>query len=201
MMKSIYSVLLPFIKEKEIVGTKDYLKVKHLSSIQETTNSLPVVEMHLEENKIEKSHYSKEKISLITKEEKNLLQFGSEVHKILEEINFHNYDLSRYPINSLVKEKIQSFLQSDFMRDKLSMNMYKEYEFVYEEDNTFSHGMIDLLLEDKDKMIIIDYKLKNIEDNNYDKQLNGYRKYIENKSHKKVECYLYSILEEQIREV
>ena len=201
MMKSIYSVLLPFIKEKEIVGTKDYLKVKHLSSIQETTNSLPVVEMHLEENKIEKSHYSKEKISLITKEEKNLLQFGSEVHKILEEINFHNYDLSRYPINSLVKEKIQSFLQSDFMRDKLSMNMYKEYEFVYEEDNTFSHGMIDLLLEDKDKMIIIDYKLKNIEDNNYDKQLNGYRKYIENKSHKKVECYLYSILEEKIREV
>ena len=201
MMKNIYSILLPFIQEKDIIGEKDYLKVKHLSSIQEDANSIPVVEMHLEEKKINKSHYSKEKLSLITKEEKALLQFGSEVHKILEEINFNNYDLSKYPINSLVKEKITSFLQSDFMRDKLSMNMYKEYEFIEDEDNTISHGIIDLLLEDEEKMIIIDYKLKNIEDNQYDKQLNGYRKYIEKKSHKKVSCYLYSIFNETYKEV
>ena len=48
-------------------------------------------------------------------------------------------------------------------------------------------------------MIIIDYKLKNIDDLNYDKQLNGYRKYIEDKTNKKTECYLYSILNEDYR--
>ena len=76
-------------------------------------------------------------------------------------------------------------------------HMYKEYEFVTQD----THGIIDLLLEDTDKMIIIDYKLKNIEDENYDKQLNGYRKFIEEKSDKKVLCYLYSIFDEQVREV
>ena len=39
--------------------------------------------------------------------------------------------------------------------------MYKEYEFTYEEDNSISHGIIDLLIEREDKMIIVDYKLKN----------------------------------------
>ena len=85
------------------------------------------------------------------------------------------------------------------MSDKLNSNMYKEYEFLYKEDNTLSHGIIDLLIEQEDKMIIIDYKLKNIDDLNYDKQLNGYRKYIEDKTNKKTECYLYSILNEDYR--
>ena len=87
------------------------------------------------------------------------------------------------------------------MKDKLNLNMYKEYEFVYEEDNTLLHGIIDLLIEDKDKMTIIDYKLKNIDDPLYDKQLNGYRKYVEAKTGKKVDCFLYSILDEVYREV
>ena len=87
------------------------------------------------------------------------------------------------------------------MRDKLNLNTYKEYEFIYNNDNTMSHGIIDLLLEDKDKMIIVDYKLKNIDDEYYDKQLNGYREFIENKTGKKTFCYLYSILDERVREV
>lgn len=47
---------------------------------------------------------------------------------------------------------------------------------------------------------IIDYK-KNIDDDNYDKQLNGYRKYINSISNKKVNCYLYSIMDSTYREV
>ena len=50
-------------------------------------------------------------------------------------------------------------------------------------------------------MIIVDYKLKGIDDIEYDKQLNGYRKYIEEKTGKKTYCYLYSILDERYREV
>ena len=58
------------------------------------------------------------------------------------------------------------FLEIDFK----SANIYKEYEFI----NNDSHGVIDLLLEYKDKVIIVDYKLKNIEDDAYLEQLNGY---------------------------
>ena len=50
-------------------------------------------------------------------------------------------------------------------------------------------------------MYIIDYKLKNIDDPNYDNQLNGYRKYIEELTKKSVKCYLYSIINEDYREV
>ena len=76
-----------------------------------------------------------------------------------------------------------------------------QYEFVYNYDNNLTHGIIDLLLEYEDRFDIIDYKLKNIDDENYDKQLNGYRSYIESISNKKVNCYLYSIIDNNYREV
>ena len=79
--------------------------------------------------------------------------------------------------------------------------MYKEYEFTYQEENSISHGIIDLLIERDDKMIIIDYKLKNTSDEAYDKQLNGYRKVIKEKTNKDVECYLYSIIDSKFRKV
>ena len=50
-------------------------------------------------------------------------------------------------------------------------------------------------------MIIVDYKLKNIDDPLYDKQLNGYRKVIKDKTNKEVECYLYSIIDCKFRKV
>ena len=87
------------------------------------------------------------------------------------------------------------------IKENINYPMYKEYEFIYEENNNIAHGIIDLLIEREDKMIIIDYKLKNINDENYDKQLSGYRKVIEEKTNKLVECYLYSILDEVYRKV
>ena len=67
-------------------------------------------------------------------------------------------------------------------------------------DESTLHGIIDLLIEGED-MTIIDYKLKNIDDSAYDKQLNGYRRFIEKKTGKKTRCFLYSILDEVYREV
>ena len=78
--------------------------------------------------------------------------------------------------------------------------MYKEYEFIYE-DETLNHGIIDLLIEKEQEMLIIDYKLKNIDDVLYDKQLNGYRKFIKSKTKRLVKCYLYSIIDKKFREV
>ena len=55
------------------------------------------------------------------------------------------------------------------------------------------------MLEYEDTINIIDYKLKNIVDENYLKQLNGYKNYIEKISKKKVNIYLYSILEDKLQ--
>ena len=51
------------------------------------------------------------------------------------------------------------------------------------------------MLEYIDHIDIIDYKLKNIEDEAYIKQLEGYRTYIKRKTNKPVNLYLYSIID------
>jgi len=52
-----------------------------------------------------------------------------------------------------------------------------------------------------DHIDIIDYKLKHILDEAYLEQLNGYKIYIESKFKKKTNIYLYSILEDVLKEL
>ena len=88
------------------------------------------------------------------------------VHETLEYANFN--DCSNKYINKLLSNIDNNFI-----------NVYREYEFIYEEDGITYNGVIDLMLEYDNYINIIDYKLKNIEDDNYLKQLNGYKKYID----------------------
>ena len=201
-MKSIYSVLLPFISKTNVKGTKDYLLTikKNSNDLELDEDNLVVKEINIKTNKVEEDHYSKESLHLISKEEKNLLEYGTKMHELLEIIDFNDYDETIIEDN-FIKDKISKFINSNLIQDNLNNKMYKEYEFVFKEDNTISHGIIDLLIECPDKMIIIDYKLKNIDDLNYVKQLNGYREYIEEKTNKETYCYLYSIIDEVFKEI
>ena len=201
-MESIYSNLLGYVSEVDIVGDRGYQNTDTSSiTLSSSEENIIVNELNIDTKVLEEVHYSKDKLHIISKEEKDVMEFGTRVHEILELIDFNNYNLDLYDIDLSIKNKIINFINSDFMKDKLKLNMYKEYEFMYYEDNILSHGIIDLLLEDTDKMIIVDYKLKGIDDTLYDKQLNGYRKYIEEKTGKKTYCYLYSIMDERVREV
>ena len=201
-IKSIYSNLLNYVREVDVIGDREYQNTNTSSiTFDSSEEDIIVNEINVDTNVLEEVHYSKDKLHIITEEEKDVMSFGTKVHEILELIDFNNYNLDLYDIDSYTKNKIISFINSDFMKDKLNLNMYKEYEFIYYEDNILSHGIIDLLIEDTDRMIIVDYKLKGIDDIEYDKQLNGYRKYIEDKTGKKTYCYLYSILDERVREV
>ena len=79
--------------------------------------------------------------------------------------------------------------------------MYKEYEFIYKEENIVKNGIIDLMIENESEIIIIDYKLKNIDDDAYNEQLNGYGKYIASKTNKKISKYLYSIIDCKFKKI
>ena len=81
------------------------------------------------------------------------------------------------------------------MSNVRNANVYKEYEFVYEKDNIKYNGVIDLMLEYDDHIDIIDFKLKNIDDERYIEQLNGYKNYVKRISNKKINIYLYSIID------
>ena len=203
-VKSIYSALLPFENKKDIKISRDYQISEGETSeeiLLQTDDTLEVIENKYDEIIIEESRYSKDQLHIITKEEKEIMDFGTKVHEVLEQMDFNNPKevLKILPID--IQSKINNFLNSTLIKENLSSKMYKEYEFTYKENNNYSHGIIDLLIERNDKIIIIDYKLKNVSDENYEKQLNGYRKVIREKTKKQVDCYLYSIINSSFKEV
>ena len=118
------------------------------------------------------------------------------MHEILELTDFNNINYEG--LSSKEREVIDNFIKKI---DINNANVYKEYEFIYTEDNTLYHGIIDLMLEYSDNIKIIDYKLKNISDNEYLKQLNGYKTYIEKTFKKKTSIYLYSIIDNVLEEI
>ena len=104
-------------------------------------------------------------------------------------------------LNYFIRNKVEKFLSNDLLKNISNANIYKEYEFIYNKDNNEYHGIIDLMLEYDNHIDIIDYKLKSITDENYIKQLNGYKGYIEKISNKEVSTYLYSILDEKVLQI
>ena len=138
--------------------------------------------------------FSKKNIHIVTKEEEDKLCYGRLMHELFECTDFNNLD----NLADNNKKVIKKFLEKI---DISNANIYKEYEFIYEEDNTIYHGIIDLMLEYQDSIKIIDYKLKNISDDAYIKQLNGYKNYIEKLFNKKTSIYLYSIIDNTLEEI
>ena len=182
--------------------TKNYLYPKKI--VQETLNNIKdninVEEMNIVNEVVEEKHFSKETNKIITKEENDLMKFGTKVHEIFELLDFRNIDLSLVD-NKFIRNKVEKFLSNDLLKNISNANIYKEYEFIYNKDNNEYHGIIDLMLEYDNHIDIIDYKLKSITDENYIKQLNGYKEYIEKISNKNVSTYLYSILDEKVLQI
>lgn len=201
MIKYIYPSILPYIEEQKVKCTKDYLYNLNTKEVlnSKKTNQIKILDYNFLEEEVIEEKYSKNKHNLITKEESLKMQLGTKIHEILEFIDFKNPDY-----NSIDKElvpKIKHFIESDMIKNNLEYKFYKEYEFIYQEDKTFKRGIIDLLIEADDKIMIIDYKLKNTLDEAYQKQLLGYKKAISELSNKSIETYLYSIIDEKYTKI
>jgi ATP-dependent exoDNAse (exonuclease V) beta subunit len=201
MFTSIRENISSYIKDINIEDlniSRDYNQVRSFNykeyiNLMDVENDIK--EISIDNKLLEEESYSKKENKLITKEEKDNMEYGTKVHHILECLDFINPDFSN--IDDYIKNKIISFLNSDLLNNISNGKVFKEYEFMYEKDNSLNHGIIDLMIEYSDYIDIIDYKLKNISDENYINQLKGYKEYIENRTHKKCNLYLYSIIEEK----
>ena len=172
--------------------TKDYNLIKENNYDIFELEKLNVENIIVENEEIKESNFSKKINEVITKDKKKLLKFGTEFHELLENLDF-NKEINLE--NKFYQEKISNFLKSDILKNYQDAKIFKEYEFMYIKDDIKYHGIIDLMLEYDDHIDIIDYKLKNIDDKKYVEQLNGYKSFIESKSNKKVNLYLYSIID------
>lgn len=123
------------------------------------------------------------------------IEKGEHLHLLLECIDFINPQLNN--LNNFDYKIIKNFLNTPIFNNLKNPIFYKEYEFTLDDIN----GIIDLLIIDNNNAYIVDYKLKNISDEKYKKQLKIYYDYV-NKTFKiKPKCYLYSILGGTLQEI
>ena len=202
-----YSEILTLIKYKinkyikevnldELDISNNYNLVKsnnYQTKIGKNTNKIKVINLNLNNKKLQNKHFSKNLSKIIDTDFKARLDFGTFMHYVFEVYDFNNDNLSILDIDEIYKEKIKNFLKHEEVKNISSANIYKEHEIRFKEDGAIFHGFIDLLVEYDDHFDIIDYKLSNIESDEYINQLNGYKKYIESKYNKPCNIYLYSI--------
>ena len=199
-MYSLESITKDYYKNIDINDinlSKDYNMIsnnnykEHLKLINDKIEvNTTCILSSIKENKT----FSKKDIHIVTKEEEDKLLYGRLIHELFECTDFNNLD----NLSDNNKKIIERFLEKV---DISHASIYKEYEFIYDEDNTTYYGIIDLMLEYQDNIKIIDYKLKNINDDAYIKQLNGYKDYIEKLFNKKTSIYLYSITLNTLEEI
>ena len=199
-MYSLESITKSYYKNIDINSidlSKNYNLVKndnYNKLLDRVEDKLDVQDINIDIQKEEEKSFSKKNIHITSKEEQDRLDYGKKVHELFELTDFHNTS----NLTGKNREIITNFL------DKVNIDnadIYKEYEFIYEEDNTTYHGIIDLMLVYKDNIKIIDYKLKNISDEAYLKQLNGYKDYIENRFNKPTNIYLYSVTNNTLEKI
>ena len=138
--------------------TKDYEFSKSLSKnmVNNEEINMLFIEDEIPFIEIEKKHASKTIKEILSVSDEKTLEFGVKIHELLELTDFKNANTDNKYVNHL----LNTF-------DFNSAKIYQELEFSYELDDVLYHGIIDLMLEYEDKIFIIDYKLKNIDDENY----------------------------------
>ena len=139
------------------------------------------------------SKYSKE-LKLEDADDSILIR-GNKLHNLLFEIDFKNPDYTGIDNND--KFIINRFINSDILNIKNSLNIFKELEFI----DSDKHGFIDLVVEYENEYRIIDYKLSNIEDDNYISQLKGYKNYLSKMVNKPINLYLYSLFKGEAKKI
>jgi len=187
----------------ELGLSKDYSLVRknnYGENIPQSFEDIVVNEINIDSNYISQESFSKHTNKIIDKKTRSNIEFGLYIHEILENIDFKNPDYSKIE-DKFVRDKIEGFVKQELLKDIDKAKVYHEYEFIYDKDNVEYHGIIDLMLEYDDHIDIIDYKLKDIGDINYLKQLSGYKTYIEDLTNKDTNIYLYSILDNYMKKL
>ena len=127
------------------------------------------------------------------------MQYGTKMHEIMESIDLINPNFDG--IEELMVKHIKFFLSLDILKEIENAKIYKEYEFSFGDTKRYN-GIIDLLIEFEDRILIIDYKLNNIDNEEYINQLSSYKDYIKSLNlNKNIHMYLFSFLEDKIKEI
>ncbi len=146
------------------------------------------------------SRASMQKHLLVDGKTKALMELGTTYHNVLETIDF-TQSIEEQIINLDVKYQqiVKNVAQLSFVNQ--AIHAYNEYQFQLVDSNKIITGIIDLLIETETEMVILDYKLEDIFKPEYEEQINTYAKFVKTKSPKPIRGYLYSLINNEIKEV
>lgn len=198
-MKDTLSLWCKSVSLEDVPITSAYQKrkeKKNIECIKTSEKKLNIISFKIQDKKTI-DHFSSSPL-ILNADVKKKMEEGTLFHEYLEFIDFKNRQESYkfYNIPLFYKEKIEALFKTSFMQNIECFDIYKEFEFI-DEDKDNMHGIIDLLLEGEEQVIIIDYKLKEIEKETYKRQVGLYMDYIKRHTNKKVLGYIYSLLEER----
>lgn len=146
--------------------------------------------------------YSKTSLSILDDHRWQMVQRGNELHRQLEEFDFFDYFKgAELKTHEGLLSLVQPLLKSAAFAGGVPDNIHQEYAFTTKIDKDAFSGVIDLLVEYHDHVVIIDYKLKHLDDQAYVQQLEGYKQYIKRMLNKPVVAYLYSLVDQNIIQV
>ncbi|MGM9858426.1 MAG: UvrD-helicase domain-containing protein [Bacilli bacterium] len=160
------------------------LNQNHSEVIEEKFEYIP---LNIDVKPVEYKHGSKE-VDLETNVE--TMQFGTKLHEYMELVDFDSKDLSFIKDES-IKRFISKFINCDLFVNISLGKVYKEFEY-FDNLNKIS-GIIDLMVEYSDYIDVIDYKTSNIDDEEYNVQVQTYMDYIRRTFNKPTNGYLYSL--------
>ena len=193
-----------YYDEKNIALFPYELPLERKESKEKQKTNLPSLkvddcEILFEAKEEKKGRASKTLIEDEDEEMVKVLDYGTRLHSYLEIVDFRLKDTS-FIANKEDRNRIDKVLALPLFENLENTSIYKEYS--YYDDLLHSHGFIDCLFVKENEIIIIDYKTKEIDDDEYVRQLNVYRRNIEKlMPNKKIKLVLLSILEARTKEV
>jgi ATP-dependent exoDNAse (exonuclease V) beta subunit len=190
------------VKYDDMVN-KDYLEFKtpYLSRILQSEDKYSYDEITRNPKELEAGKISKKIDKLIDLDTSENIAFGTRMHNILQSVDLKSKDISSFSLTSKEKRLLDNLLKLDCFANLDNANVYKELEFIYNDLENSYHGIIDLLIEYDDHFEIIDYKLSDVNKEEYIRQLTVYKNYLNQISNKEVKTYLLSITKCTLNEV
>ena len=162
---------------------------------EKSVTKIKLKEIKVEAKEIEHTRASKDVDSEV---EESVLDFGTELHAYLEKMNLDTRSVD-YVKNRQMKKYVYNVMNSSLFEGVKNDQVRHEYRF-YDEDSGVQ-GFIDCLIIKDNEIDIIDFKLKKVDEIEYDRQLRIYKSYISKISKKPVKMYLLAAISGEIREV
>lgn len=132
---------------------------------------------------------------------KERLKRGTELHKVFETFDFRHIEAALNRLSKNEQSMMKRFLAHQEVQSIATGRCYQEYPFMDFVNGEEQSGVIDLVVDYDDHIDLIDYKLKTIDDEAYQKQLSTYRNYLAKKFNKPIFSYLYSIRDNRFEKV